>query len=92
MRAFVRAACGERRARARMSRTMACDAAPTGRRPCATPPPHLHELVDQVAAPCAHVAHGGAHGVRRSGCTCAGGDAPPLRRLRGGEATTVFDF
>ncbi|KZV26670.1 pumilio10-like [Dorcoceras hygrometricum] len=47
----------------------------------AHPPPHLHELVAQ-----------GAHIVKHSCCTRAGGGAPPVRRLRDGDAVSVFEF
>ncbi|KZT75882.1 hypothetical protein F511_47093 [Dorcoceras hygrometricum] len=87
-------------ARERMSRTVARDAVSTGRRLCAIVAhggarhsrPTYTNWSCRWPPPCAHVAHGGAHGVWRSGCTREGGGAPPVRRLRGGVATTVFDF
>ncbi|KZV55784.1 hypothetical protein F511_12267 [Dorcoceras hygrometricum] len=52
-------------------------------------PPHLHELVAQVAAPRAHALRTGA----RTACsTCAGGGAPLVRRFQGGDAATFFEF
>ncbi|KZV34336.1 hypothetical protein F511_35498 [Dorcoceras hygrometricum] len=79
------------------SRTVArYTAAPSGRRPCAHVVhggarhhrPTCTNWSRRWPPPCAH----SAHGVRRRDCTRPGDGAPPVRRLRGGEATTVFDF
>ncbi|KZV39214.1 hypothetical protein F511_16335 [Dorcoceras hygrometricum] len=71
---------------------------PTGRHPCAMVAhgcarhrrPTCTNWSRRWPPQCTHVAHGATHGVLRGGCTRAGGSAPPVRWLRGGDATAVF--